>query len=341
MRKKLSKLNLKIVESFKIFGPIALAVIIAGFVVMAIMGMNLGLDFTGGAEIQVNLGVNSTNEVQTVKEYIEKDIIEANDLVLGAASRTAKEDDGTYSLTFRLAYHMKGKKNVNQEEYLDFVRNDIKDKITKYIEDNYDSEFTSEDVLVYDVGASTASRQLKNAIFATAIAIVAMLIYIIIRFQLASGIAAVIALLHDVLVMTALTTIFRIEVNSTFIAAIITIIGYSINATIVLFDRIREYTKSESNASLTDTQIVNKSIADTLSRTIYTTVTTLVMILLLAILGVSSIREFALPIIFGLVAGTYSSVLLSGSFWVMLRKVIKPKKNKKSGYAAIAKSKAE
>lgn len=339
--RKLSKSNLKVVEKFKILGPIALAVIIAGFVVMAFMGMNLGLDFTGGAEIQVNLGINSANEVETVKEYIENEIIKENNLVLGAATRTAKEDDGTYSLTFRLAYEVKGQKKVNQEKYLESVRTDIKEKIADYIEANYDSEFTTDDVDVYDVGATTASNQLKNAIFAAAIAIVAMLIYIIIRFQLASGIAAIIALMHDVLVMIALTTIFRIEVNATFIAAILTIVGYSINATIVLFDRIREYTKSESNSSLTDTEIVNKSIADTLTRTIYTTLTTFIMILLLAIFGVSSIREFALPIIFGLVAGTYSSVLLSGSFWVMLRKVIKPKKDKKSGYAAIAKSKAE
>ena len=152
-----------------------------------------------------------------------------------------------------------------------------------------------------------------------------MLIYIIIRFTLTSGLAAVICLTHDVLMMLALTTIFQIQVNTTFIAAVITIVGYSINATIVIFDRIRENQALNSMKDKTNEEIANKSIAETLSRTILTTITTLAVIIILAIvcslMGVVSMEEFALPIIFGLLAGTFSSVLLAPSVWVLLKKV--------------------
>ncbi|HBF86423.1 MAG TPA: hypothetical protein DDW54_01945 [Clostridiales bacterium] len=125
------------------------------------------------------------------------------------------------------------------------------------------------------------------------------------------------------LIMVSFTTIFRIPVNSTFIAAVITIIGYSINATIVVFDRIREIEKQPSSEGFVDKDIANQAVTNTLSRSILTTLTTLVMIVMLAIFGTASIREFALPIIFGLIGGAYSSILLSASIWVYLRKLFK------------------
>ena len=123
--------------------------------------------------------------------------------------------------------------------------------------------------------------------------------------------------------MFALTTIFQIPVNSTFIAAIITIVGYSINATIVVFDKVRELERRPSYAEVTDKEVANEAIISTLGRSVLTTLTTLVMIGALAIFGTQSIREFALPIIFGLLAGAYSSVLLSAPSWVYLRKLFK------------------
>ena len=151
-----------------------------------------------------------------------------------------------------------------------------------------------------------------------------MLIYIIIRFTLSSGIAAVICLTHDVLIMLALTTIFQIQVNTTFIAAVITIVGYSINATIVIFDRIREHIQMEQKeygmlaSDLKD--VVNLSITETFTRSLNTSLTTFVMVLILFVLGVSSIREFALPLMAGIVCGTYSSICLTGAMFYLMSK---------------------
>lgn len=167
------------------------------------------------------------------------------------------------------------------------------------------------------VSATVGSELLGSSLQALLIAAVLMLIYISFRFELLSGLSAVLALVHDVLIMLSMYAIFRLPVNTSFIAAMLTIIGYSINATIVIFDRIREntkYLKKETFAS-----IVNTSIWQSMGRSINTTVTTLITIVMIYILGVTSVREFALPIIIGLLCGTYSSIFLAGSFWCLFR----------------------
>ena len=173
-------------------------------------------------------------------------------------------------------------------------------------------------------GATVSNENLKSALLAVSIALLCMLIYIIIRFELLSGIAAVLALAHDVLMMVCFMAIFHIEINATFIAALITILGYSINNTIIIFDRVREnrvnyFQKRASNGKLIKPVfIANKSVQETMSRSVFTTLTTLVTIALVAIIGVTSVRIFALPIIFGLIAGTYSSIFLAPTIWSML-----------------------
>ena len=141
-----------------------------------------------------------------------------------------------------------------------------------------------------------------------------MLIYISFRFEFLSGVAAVIALIHDMGMMICVVCILNIQVNSSFVAAVLTIMGYSINNTIVVFDRIRDNNRRFGSA-LTRREVVDKSVRETLTRSINTSLTTLLTILCVYILGVTSIREFSLPIIVGLLFGTYSSVLLSGPFW--------------------------
>ena len=173
--------------------------------------------------------------------------------------------------------------------------------------------------------ATVSSEILKSALLAVSVALVLMLIYIVIRFELLSGLAAVLALVHDLLMMVCFMAIFHIEINSTFIAAIITILGYSINNTIIIFDRVREnialYAHKRINGKLVKpAYIANKSVQETVWRTINTTLTTLIVIAMVAIIGVSDIRVFALPIISGLLAGTYSSVFLAPTFWAMLAK---------------------
>ncbi len=191
------------------------------------------------------------------------------------------------------------------------------------LEDNFDvdtEEITAESI------SSTVSNEMKwNAIVSVIIAGICMLIYIWFRFSdVRFAASAVLALLHDVLIVLAFYAVFRVSVGSTFIACILTIVGYSINATIVIFDRIRENLKNEgSKADLKE--LVNRSITQTLTRSIYTSLTTFIMIVVLFILGVSSIREFAAPLMVGIVAGAYSSVCLTGAIWFILRKRLSKK----------------
>ena len=330
---KIKDLKLKIVEKFKFFAPVSAAIILIGAILMLIIGMNVGIDFGGGAKLNVEFGEHLYNHPGIKADLVKtvEDTVKAEGFEIGS-TRWSGNDETTFEIG--LKYTLSGKKvDANNEqaqaEFLEKIRNEktgLMTKITQAVNAKYtDMVFTVDDIDEDIVSGSTSQRLLTNAIWATVVAVVIMLIYIGFRFTLSSGLAAVIAIVHDVLVMIALTTIFQIQVNTTFIAAIITIVGYSINATIVIFDRIREVKKLDSMKGASDTEIANKSIVETLGRSILTTVTTLAVIVVLAIvcaiMGVSTMEEFALPIIFGLIAGTYSSVFLSASVWVYLRKL--------------------
>ena len=187
-------------------------------------------------------------------------------------------------------------------------------------------------VSIDHVSAIAGRDLLSNAIKALLIAFVCMLIYIAIRFSPLSGAAALFALVHDILIMCAFMIFFRFafQVNSSFIAAILTIVGYSINNTIIIFDRIRE-TRAKPGYTQTDMMdVVEVSVSSTLARTINTTLTTLFTLVCLYIFGVSSIKEFAFPLLVGMLAGTYSSVLLSGQVWAMWDKKLAANKAKKA-----------
>ncbi|MDE7163852.1 MAG: protein translocase subunit SecF [Clostridiales bacterium] len=177
------------------------------------------------------------------------------------------------------------------------------------------------------VGATVSTELLFTAIIAVVLALMFMLAYIGLRFQISSGLACIVALFHDLLIMFAFMAICHIEINSTFIAALITILGYSINNSIIIFDRVRENMKSVFSKGMTPEKVANKSIKDTLLRSINTTITTLVMILMVAILGVSDIKIFAFPIIIGLIAGTYSSICIAPSLWALFQRVGKNRAN--------------
>ena len=343
MKKLFNNINLKVVEWFKIFGPIALAVILAGVIVMLTAGMNIGLDFAGGGKLSVRLGeYMSTHEnLRSEIETVITDTIEDNGFSVSSTRWSENDTDGTV-LEVGIDYRLNGKKidatNVDeQQKFTDAITGTEDDRdnalitlIEKAVNDystaNLDGEIKLDESIGFNiVNGSTAQKTLTNAIWATLAAVAVILVYIIIRFTVSSGLAAIVALLHDVLVMLALTTIFQVQVNITFIAAIITIVGYSINATIVIFDRIRELKTLDSLKDYTDAQLANRAVKDTLGRSILTTITTLVVIVILAIvcevMGVTTMAEFALPIVFGLIAGFYSSVFLSSSIWVYLRKL--------------------
>ena len=166
------------------------------------------------------------------------------------------------------------------------------------------------------IGASISGEIKRSAVIATIIAVILMLLYITIRFEFRSAIAAVLCLIHDIIIVVATYAVFGIPVSSNIIAVMLTILGYSINATIVLFDRVRENRKKMGKTDFGT--VINISSRQSLMRSINTTITTLLTIGLIYILGVHSIKEFALPLIAGIVAGLYSSVFLSGSFWYVL-----------------------
>lgn len=198
--------------------------------------------------------------------------------------------------------------------------NDSTSQVRSILEREMTAKYPNFRFISVDHVSAIAGRDLlSNAIKALLIAFVCMLIYIAIRFSPLSGAAALFALVHDILIMCSFMVFFRFafQVNSSFIAAILTIVGYSINNTIIIFDRIRENRKRPGMSQMPMMDVVEVSVSSTLARTINTTLTTLITLVCLFIFGVSSIKEFAFPLIVGMLAGTYSSVLLSGQVWAM------------------------
>ncbi len=189
---------------------------------------------------------------------------------------------------------------------------------TKSLYEFYGIDDTS--LLDMQVISPTVSSEMRSSAFlAVFVASIAMLIYVSIRFKnVYAGASAIIALIHDVSLVVLFYAVFRIPLNYSFIAVILTILGYSINSTIVIFDRVRE--NNRLNNKLPNEELINSSVKQTLTRSIYTTITTLLTVVCLYILGVPSIKEFTLPIIFGVIVGTYSSVFLSSSVWYTLSK---------------------
>lgn len=313
--------DFNLVKNWKYYLGAPLVVVLVAVIIFACIGFNLGLDFTGGTIVKVNFGTDiSTTEYNTYKSDIET-ILKDNDIAKYSLQKEGSTEDASISIKFQ---DIKGASEEDMEEIIASVKDDITKKLNP---DNVNSHFEVEDS--QRIGASASSSLLTNALLAVSIATVLMLIYIAIRFEFASGIAAIVALLHDVLVMCAMVIICRIQINSSFIAALITIIGYSINNTIVIFDRIRENLRKEEYAKTTNAQMVDISVKQTLTRTIYTSITTIVSVFLLAIIGVDSIREFLFPIIIGLFAGTYSSVFVSGTIWSFIYNRSKDKRLKK------------
>ncbi len=323
----------KIVEKFKIFAPISLALILVGVILMCTIGLNIGLDFAGGTKLEIDLGdyVVAHQEVKTQAESEIKKVISDNKFVVNSSVKWAGDDKNVMEIGLASVYDgVEVDRNdvdrqtefVNKIEGEGGLNSKIVDALTAL---NAELEVDIDSIKVRTVNPITAQRLLVNALWATFAAIIVMLIYIIFRFTLSSGLAAITALAHDVLVMFAFMAIFQVQISTTFIAAIITIVGYSINATIVVFDRIRELKSLPSMEGVSDTAIANTAIKNTLGRTILTTLTTMATIVALAvvcsIMGVTTMEEFALPIIFGLIAGTYSSVFLASSLWVVYRKL--------------------
>lgn len=312
-KKTFSLNNINFVKQSPKFICVSLAIIFVGILVLCIWGFNLGIDFTGGTVISVETGTidNATynNHVNEIK-----DVLTTNSLKVATVQTQGEGAESKILVRFQ-------DKSGADEAEMTTILADVKTQVATKL------SIDAEKVLISDrIAASASATLLLNAFLAILVAVILMLIYIAIRFELLSGISAIIALMHDVFVMTSLVLILRIQINSAFIAALITIIGYSINNTIIIFDRIRENKKSSEFATFTHTEIANKSINQSLTRTINTTITTFVAIAVLAIIGVPSIREFVLPIIFGLIAGVSSSLFIAPTIWAVVNDKTEPRR---------------
>lgn len=305
------KKDFHIVNNFKYFIIAPILILIVGIFVLGFAGFNLGLDFTGGTVISVAFEQNVTNAEYKEKESMIISVLKDHGITKYTLQKQGENSMPTVSIKFQDV------KGVDMEELAETIKTDLATRL-EFDEDQITNSGR--------IGASASSKLLTNALLSVGLATLFILIYIAIRFELYSGLSAIIALLHDVIIMCSLVAIFRIQVNSSFIAAVITIVGYSINNTIVIFDRVRENLRKESYSTYTNAQIVDISIKDTITRSLYTTITTLLAVVMLAIIGVSDIREFVIPIIFGLIAGTYSSIFLAPSLWSFMYRRNKDKK---------------
>ena len=261
-------------------------------------GVNLGIDFAGGMSMQFEMN-------QPYDEAAVKEILDGMDI--GDYSINGQGANGAI-----IRIRTVGKGDADATTAASDAQGAFEEAmLAKYP----DSGLT---VNASYVGPVAGATLVRNAILSVLIAAALMLIYIAFRFDLNSGLAAVFGLLHDVLIMLSFMVLLRgvLQMNSSFIAAALTIVGYSINNTIVIFDRIRENAKKMPSGDRVE--VVNRSVKECLGRTINTTLTTLVTITMLAVLGVASIREFAIPIIIGIIAGVYSANLINGYVWAWL-----------------------
>lgn len=301
----------------KIFFAVSVAVILIGFVFMGVNAgtgkgaLNYSLEFKGGTSTNVTF-----DKAYTLKE-IDETMIPDLEKVTDDPNIQVQTVANSNQVIFKT-------------QTLDLEK---REAFAKYMADEFGVE--ERDITTENISSTVSSEMRVDAIIAVAIATVFMLLYIWLRFKdIRFATSAVVALIHDVLVVLAFYVIARISVGNTFIACMLTIVGYSINATIVIFDRIREEMKTKKRGEELDV-LVNRCITRTLTRSIYTSLTTFVMVAVLFIMGVSSIKEFALPLMVGIICGAYSSVCITGALWY----VMKTKIGKKAEPAKVGTSK--
>ena len=284
-----------------VFFTVSIALILIGFVVMGInksskgSALNYSLEFVGGTSTNVTF-----NEDRTIED-IDSNVVPFIEGITGDGNVQTQKVAGTNEVIFKT-------RTLTVEE-----REQFKDVMVE----NFAVD--AEKITAETISSTISSEMQSDAVIAILIATALMLVYIWFRFKdIRFGTSAVLALVHDVLVVLAFYAVARVSVGSTFIACMLTIVGYSINATIVIFDRIRENLAMMGKKDDLE-EMVNRSITQTLSRSVFTSLTTFIMVAVLWVMGVSSIREFALPLMVGIACGTYSSVCITGALWYVFR----------------------
>lgn len=282
--------NIKVIEKSKIWFILSAVLIVISLGSMMFQGLNFGIDFIGGTIITIDLKTPfETSDARTIVDQYDTD-----------ADITNAGDDGSQII-------ISTKKDLSTDE---------RTSLFTAFQEKYTLE--SADLLSIDtVSPSIGAEIAQSAVIACIVAVALMLVYITFRFEFFFGLTAVIALVHDLIIVLGVYSLFQIQVNSPFIAAMLTILGYSVNDTIVVFDRIRE--NRNRFGKFDYVPLVDTSISQTLQRSINTSLTTLLAIGSIYVLGVQSIRDFALPLIVGIISGTYSSIFIASTLWVKIK----------------------
>lgn len=341
-------------KNLKWFLIAPIVICLVGVVLLCTLGFNLGIDFTGGSNMTIYLDTDGTYTVddsvvstdQRVLEEKINNVLKEYGLDINTYQDTTMNisgmgiEDGKAVI---IKYQNNNKlETAKIEEINDKIRLDLL-KAFKYVDEDATLETIGsieESALIANGGITTASASselMMKSFIALLVAILLILIYVAFRFEFTSGLAAILALFHDLLVTTSIMLICRIEINVSFIAALVTILGYSVNNTIIIFDRMRSDLKTakQSNAKISNQEVANGAVRASLVRTILTTLTTFIMIFMVTVIGVPDIREFAFPIMIGILAGFYSATCLTPGLWAI---AYRPKKNKKSNNSQPKKS---
>ena len=358
---KIANSKFSFTKNLKYFLIAPIIITIIGIVLLCTLGFNLGFDFTGGTNMTVytngerlengafseqSYDVDNDEDYNTVLGKIDSVLSEFG-LEASSYQKTTIDINADRGLGFVISdggavivKFQNGDGDVEEinnkirlalmEEfgYISLPENtDIMNLDDSAVQSYIDG--TNYSALIANGGVTTASASselMMRSFLALLVAIVLILIYVAIRFELTSGLAAILALFHDIIITSSIMLICRVQINSAFIAALITILGYSINNTIIIFDRIRENVKMSKNLGKINTfEVADRSVRQTLTRSILTTLTTFIMIFFVTVIGVSDIQEFAFPIMIGILSGFYSSVFLTPGLWAIAYRPSKKK----------------
>ena len=276
---------------YRLFNLISVFLVTASILLLFLKGLNFGVDFKGGTLIELRSNNQQVN-ISSLRNSF-------NNMNLGNVNIKKFGNEKDFLIKF-------DKKNINPNE-IEIIKNDL----IKSMGDSFNFR------RVENVGPKVSSELLKSGIIAIAISLAAMLFYIWIRFEWQFSLGAILALFHDVIITLGFFSLFNLEINLSIVAAILTIVGYSMNDTVVIYDRVRENLKKFSDIKIFE--LTNISINETLSRTIITSVTTLLALISIYIFGGQILKGFSLAMILGVIFGTYSSIYIANPILVKLR----------------------
>ena len=288
----MEKRNIKFNRFYKIFNIASSILILLSLILLLFKGLNFGIDFKGGTLIELRTSNESVNISKLRSAF--------NSLDLGDVSIKNFGKKNDYIVKFE-------KKNLNDPKFI----SNLKTKLSNKIGETFDFR------RVENVGPKVSAELLKSGIIAISLSLAAMLFYIWIRFEWQFSVGAIIALFHDVFITLGFFSLFNLEINLSIIAAVLTIVGYSMNDTVVIYDRVRENLKKYIDIKIFD--LTNTSINETLSRTLITSVTTLLALLSIYLFGGEILKGFSLAMILGVIIGTYSSIYIANPVLVYLR----------------------